>query len=185
MSRAEPGHVVPPARRLPAGCRLRRAAKGDAAHVAGLLRTDDRLEMEALDGRPALDVLEDWMRSGCHVLTVRGEATAIFGIVACPGSSVAPGRHAATPWAAIVSTLGGDDLVDVMWLSRFQVDSWQRRWPLFQTVCDTRNAFRRHRLDWLGFEHRGRVEGFGAAGLPFNLLVRQRVGTPALSANAP
>ncbi|WP_421994503.1 hypothetical protein [Reyranella sp.] len=182
---ADPGRFDPPARRLPAGCRLRRAASGDAGRIAGLLRADDRREMEALDGRPALDVLEDWMRGGCHVLSVRGEATAIFGIVGCPGSSVAPGQRAATPWAAIVSTLGGDDLADMMWLSRFQVDSWQRRWPLLQTVCDTRNSFRRHWLDWLGFEHRGRVEGFGAAGLPFDLLVRLRVGTPALSANAP
>ena len=134
------GTTGSPARHLPAGCSVRRAAPGDAEHVATLLRADDRLEMEALEGRPALDVLQGWMSGGSHVLVVRGDAVAIFGIVACavpggaacadasadPGASFPAEHRAATPWAAMVSTLGGEDLVDVMWLSRFQVDAWQR-----------------------------------------------------------
>jgi hypothetical protein len=74
----------------------------------------------------------------------------------------------------MAATLGHDDLVDVLWLSRFQIDAWQRRWPVLMMVCDARNRFRARWLDWLGFERRGRVECFGAAGLPFDLHVRGR-----------
>lgn len=166
------GPTVSAARHLPAGCSLRRAAPGDAERVADLLRVDDRLEMEALEGRPALDVLRSWMSGGSHVLVVRGAAAAIFGIVEC--SDILHPQRMATPWAAVVSTLGDEDLVDMLWLSRLQVDAWQRRWPVLQTVCDARNRFRSQWLDWLGFEHRGRVERFGAAGRPFDLHVRLR-----------
>ena len=41
-------------RGLPPGCSVRRALRGDAEHVASLLRGDDRLEMEALEGSPVL-----------------------------------------------------------------------------------------------------------------------------------
>jgi hypothetical protein len=145
------------------------------------LRAADRLEMEALEGRPALDVLEGWMSGGSQVLVVRGDAVAIFGIVPCTvsGASVPSEHRAAAPWAALVSTVACEDLVDVMWLSRFQVDAWQRHWPVLQTVCDTRNRFRGQWLDWLGFERRGRVERFGAAGRPFDLHVRLRDMVPA------
>jgi hypothetical protein len=161
---------------LPAAVSVRRAAPGDAERIATLLRADDRLEMEALEGRPALDVLQGWMSGGSHVLVVRGDAVAIFGIVACavPDASTPAADRAGTPWAAMVSTLGGEDLVDVMWLSRFQIDAWQRRWPVLQTVCDAGNRFRGQWLDWLGFERRGRLECFGAAGRPFDLHVRLR-----------
>jgi hypothetical protein len=137
-----------------------------------LLRGDDRLEMEALEGRPALDVLQGWMSAGSHALLIRGDAAAIFGIVPCIGAAAA--HHVATPWAAIVSTLSGDDLVNLLWLSRQQIDTWQRRWAVLQTVCDARNRFRNNCLNWLGFECQGRVERFGAAGRPFDLHVRVR-----------
>ncbi len=157
-------------RGLPPGFSLRRVARGDAERVANLLRADDRLEMEALEARPALDVLHGWMSTGAHVLVIRGHVAGIFGIVDCP--SVPHSRCMATPWAAMVSTLGYEDLVDVLWLSRLQVDVWQQRWPVLQTVCDARNRFRGECLNWLGFKRRGRVESFGAGGLPFDLHVR-------------
>jgi hypothetical protein len=159
-----------PVRSLPPGCCTRRARPGDAAGVARQLRGDDRREMEALEGRPALDVLQGWMSGGAHVLLIRGETAAIFGIVPCRGAPAE--MRAATPWAAMVSTLGGEDLIDMLWLSRLQIDAWQRRWDVLQTVCDARNRFRAQCLDWLGFECRGRIERFGAAGLPFDLHVR-------------
>lgn len=157
---------------MPPGCSLRHAAHGDAGRVAALLRAEDRQEMEALEGRPALDVLRSWMTGGHRVLVMHGDAVAIFGIAAC--AVVPEGHRVATPWAAMVSTLGREDLVDMLWLSRFQIDTWQLRWPVLQTVCDARNGFRGQWLDWLGFERRGRVERFGAAGLPFDLHVRLR-----------
>jgi hypothetical protein len=90
-----------------------------------------------------------------------------------PGASGAPAAYrAATPWAAMVSTLGSEDLVDVLWLSRLQIDAWQRRWAVLQTVCDARNRFRSQCLDWPRFERRGCIERFGAADLPFDLHVR-------------
>jgi hypothetical protein len=164
------------ARDLPLGCNLRRAATGDAEHIAALLRADDRIEMEALEGRPALEVLQSWMSGGSRVLTIRGDAVAIYGIVPCLAAGVAAGADntsgAATPWVAMVATLGRDDLVDVLWLSRFQIDAWQRRWPLLLAVCDVRNRFRADWLGWLGFERQGRVDRFGALGLPFDLHMR-------------
>jgi|FEC22Drversion2_1045045.scaffolds.fasta_scaffold00874_19 hypothetical protein len=171
-------------RHLPSGCTIRRAIAGDAERVAGLLREADRQEMEALEGRPALAVLQEWMSGASRVLIAHGDAVAIFGITACTvhGADSHDKQHgeqhqprAATPWVAMASTLDHEDLVDVLWLSRFQVDAWQRRWPVLLTVCDMRNRFRGQWLDWLGFERRGRVERFGAAGIPFDLHVRLRV----------
>ena len=122
-------------RHLPSGCAVRRAMPGDAERVIALLRDADREEMEALEGRPALAVLQAWMNGGSRVLITRGDAMAIFGITACVVHSSEPGneqqeqhaQRAATPWVAMVSTLDHEDLVDLLWLSRFQVDAWQRR----------------------------------------------------------
>lgn len=156
-------------RLLPAGCAVRRATAADARRVAHLLRAPDRAEMEALEGCPALEVLQGWMTSTPRVLTIHGEPVVIYGIAAAAGAA----GHA-TPWLAIVSTIAHDDLMNVMWLSRAQVDSWQRRWSVLETVCDSRNHFHRQWLDWLGFVRQGRVETFGAAGLPFELYQRVR-----------
>lgn len=161
------------ARHLPAGCALRRATVADAAHVAGLLRPVDRDEMEALEGRPAGEVLAGWLGNLPRVLMLRGEPALLYGIEACAGR---PGH--ASPWLAIISTIAHDDLMSIMWLSRLQVDAWQRRWRTLQTVCDARNVFHRQWLEWLGFAPQGRVEGFGAAGLPFDLYSRH--GGPTL-----
>jgi len=131
--------------------------------------------MEALEGRRSIAVLRDWMEGGSHVLAMHGVASAVFGIVPCavvPCDKAVPGHSAATPWVALVSTLDRSDLVDMLWLSRLQIDAWQQRWPVLQTVCDARNRFRAHWLNWLGFECRGRRARFGAAGLPFDLYIR-------------
>lgn len=165
-------HAMSLSRCLPRGWEVRRAVAGDAKAVAALLRDEDSAEMEALEGRPALQVLGGWMEEPCRVLTGRGEAVAIFGLIPCLGG--ATDEAAAMPWAAVVSTLDGDDLTEVLWLSRFQVDAWQRRWPRLQALCDARNRFRGHWLQWLGFERQGRVDRFGAAGVPFDLHVRVR-----------
>ena len=157
---------------LPAGWKVRRAVPGDAETVAALLRDADRAEMEALEGRPALEVLCGWMEEPSRVLTAAGGPIAIFGLIPCLGERA--GATAAMPWATTVSTLDTDDLTDLMWLSRLRVDAWQRRWPKLQVLCDARNRFRRQWLEWLGFEWQGRVERFGAAGVPFDLHVRLR-----------
>ena len=172
--------IAPPrslARPLPRDCVLRRAAAGDAERVAGLLRAEDRAEMEALEGRSALAVLQGWMTGPSRVLAIRGEAIAIYGVVPCLMPWSDPGSQktgAATPWIALSSTLDAEDERDVMWLSRFQIDAWQRRWPHLLAVCDVRNLFHQHWLGWLGFEKSGSVASYGAMGLPFDLHVRLR-----------
>ncbi len=165
-------HVTAPGGGLPLGWEVRRAVPGDAETVIAQVRDADRAEMEALEGRPALEVLCGWMEEPSSVLTLAGEPIAIFGIIACLGEQV--GEAAAMPWATIVSTLDTDDLTNLLWLSRFRIDAWQRRWPKLQVLCDARNRFRRQCLEWLGFEWQGRVERFGAAGVPFDLHVRLR-----------
>ena len=171
---------------LPAGCAVRRATAADAAYVAGLMRPADRAEMEALEGCSTLDVLRGWMTapmnnpmaqpssearrtSAPRLLTIADQPAVLYGIVASAGWA----GHA-TPWLAAISTMAHDELTAVMWLSRRQADTWQRRWPVLQAVCDVRNHFHREWLEWLGFVPQGRVEAFGAAGLPFDLYRRAR-----------
>jgi len=169
---------------LPTGCAVRRATTADAAYVTNLMRPADRAEMEALEGCSTLDVLRGWMTAptsnpmaqhpseACRtpvprLLTVAGQPAVLYGIVASAGWA----GHA-TPWLAAVSTMAHDELTTVMWLSRLQADAWQRRWPVLQAVCDVRNHFHREWLEWLDFVPQGRVEAFGAAGLPFDLYRR-------------
>jgi hypothetical protein len=155
--------------RLPAGYAVKRVSPGDPVHVVPLLRAVDRAEMEALAGRSALDVLHSWIGDTSRVLTIHGEPSVLFGIEPSAGLT----GHA-MPWMAAAATLPFDDLLNVLWLSRAQVDFWQRRWPVLESLCDARNFFHRYWLEWLGFEHGNRVERFGAAGLPFDLYSRAR-----------
>lgn len=172
---------------LPMGYAVRRATAADAGHVANLMRPADREEMEALEGCPAFDALRGWMtppmsnpmaaRSGearrgpvPRLLAIDGEPVVIYGITPTAGW-----KGHATPWCATVSTMTHETLTTVMWLSRLQVDAWQRRWPVLQAVCDARNDFHGQWLGWLGFVPQGRVEAFGAAGLPFDLYRRARL----------
>jgi hypothetical protein len=171
---------------LPASYTVRRATAADAVHIANLMRPDDRAEMEALEGCSVLDVLRGWMTAPMinpmaqptaetrrtpvpRLLTIDGAPVVIYGIVASAGWA----GHA-TPWLAAVSTMSHDEVTTVMWLSRLQVDAWQRRWPVLQAVCDVRNHFHGQWLEWLDFVPQGRVEAFGAAGLPFELYRRAR-----------
>jgi hypothetical protein len=104
-------------------------ARADATHVAALLRPVDRAEMEALEGRSAADVLAGSIATAPRVLTIHQEPMMLYGVVACadlPGNAI--------PWAATTSTIEHDDLITIMWMSRFQVDAWQRRWPTLQAV---------------------------------------------------
>jgi hypothetical protein len=154
---------------LPAGYAVGRVSVGDAIHVVPLLRAGDRAELEALVGQSALDVLRGWITDRSRVLTIHGEPSVVFGI---EPSTTQPGH--AMPWSASVSTLPFSDMMNVLWLSRLQVDFWQRRWPVLDNLCDARNGFHRHWLEWLGFEPAERVERFGAARLPFDLYSRSR-----------
>jgi len=63
--------------------------------------------------------------------------------------------------------------MNIMWMSRLQVDLWQRRSVVLQALCDSRNSFRREWLEWLGFLRRGHLAAFGAGRLPFDLYARR------------
>lgn len=158
------------ARHLPDGCALHHATVADACHVGVRMRPVDRDEIEALEGRVVRDFLADAVAHGARTLTIRGEPVLLYGIAAC---EELPGH--ATPWLVTASTIGHDELMTVMWMSRLQIELWQRRMPVLEMPCDSRNAFHREWLEWLGFRHRGHLAAFGAAGLPFDLYVRRRV----------
>ena len=160
---------MPLSRHLPAGYAVGRVGVADALHVVPLLRAVDREEIEALVGRPALDVVASWITHSSRVLTIHGEPSVLFGI---EPSTTQPGH--AMPWTAAVSTMPFDDMMNVLWLSRLQIDFWQRRWRVLENVCDARNGFHRQWLEWLGFQPEERVEKFGAARLPFDLYSRAR-----------
>jgi hypothetical protein len=159
------------AKHLPPGYAVRNATAADAAQVAQLLRPVDLAEMEALEGRPALQILASMVdapdSAPARVLTICKVPVMLYGIVACEGL---PGN--AMLWLASIESLAQDDLMNVMWMSRLQVDVWQHRWPRLQVVCGVHNIFRRQWLEWLGFAARGHLEAFGAARRPFDLYER-------------
>jgi len=155
------------AKHLPTGCAIRRATGDDVRHVGRLMRPADRAEIEALEGRPVGEFLADAIALQSRVLTIDGEPMVLYGIAACEGL---PGH--ATPWHATTATIAHDDLMTIMWLSRLQIDLWQRRSPTLQALCDSRNLFHRQWLEWLGFVRGGHLAAFGAARLPFDLYVR-------------
>jgi hypothetical protein len=156
-------------RYLPDGCALHRATLADAFHVGARMRPIDRAEIEALEGRAVAEFLSDAVENGARALMIRDEPVVVYGIVPC---HELPGH--ALPWLVTNSTIDHDELMTVIWMSRLQVELWQRRTPVLEALCGSRNGFRRQWLEWLGFEHGGRLGGFGAAGLPFDLYVRRR-----------
>lgn len=159
------------AKHLPAGCAIRLSVETDVTHVAGLLRPADRAEIKSLEGRPAGEVLLSAIGEPgpgrARTLTIREQPVVLYGIVPCEGLG-----GSATPWIATIDRLEDGELMDIMWLSRMQIDFWQHRWPTLRVVCDVRNLFHRQWLQWLGFEVQGRVRSFGAAGVPFDLYQR-------------
>jgi hypothetical protein len=159
------------ARHLPVGCTLHRATVADAFHVGVRMRPVDRAEIEALEGRNVGEFLADAVGHGARTLAIRGLPVLLYGIVPC---AELPGH--ATPWLVTTATIGHDELMNIMWMSRLLIEVWQRRTPVLETLCGSSNSFRREWLEWLGFEHGGHLAAFGAAGLPFDLYVRHRLG---------
>jgi hypothetical protein len=157
------------ARNISAHYAVHRATAAEAFHIGERMRPVDRAEIEALEGRVVREFLVDAVAAGARTLMILGEPIVLYGVVAC---DELPGH--AMPWLVTNSTIGHDELTRVIWMSRLQVELWQRRWPVLQMLCDCRNGFRRQWLEWLGFEHGGHLKAFGAAGLPFDLFIRRR-----------
>jgi hypothetical protein len=103
-----------------------------------------------------------------RVVLLRAEPMVLYGIAPSDGL---PGHSMA--WLAMTSTIVHADLLDIMWLSRVQIQLWQRRSPVLQALCDARNGFHRQWLEWLGFAACGHLAAFGAAHLPFDLYARR------------
>ncbi len=158
------------ARHLPEGWALHSATTADAFHVGVRMRPADRDEIEALEGRVVREFLTDAVAHGARTLAIRGEPALLYGIVACDDL---PGH--AIPWLVTTSTIGHDELMTIMWMSRLQVELWQRHTDVLEAPCDSRNTFHREWLEWLGFQHGGHLATFGAAGLPFDLYIRRRL----------
>lgn len=156
-------------RTLPADYAIGRVGQGEVMEVCGRLRGEDRAELAALEGRPTADVLRSWIRPSSRVLTIGNRPAVVYGVEPCADLP----RHAIV-WTVATASIAEADMNKIMWLSRLQVDLWQRRWPVLLNVCDARHAFRRHWLEWLGFESERQLERFGTAAIPFHLYRRDR-----------
>ena len=64
-----------------------------------------------------------------RVLTIEGEPMVLYGIAACEGL-----RGHTIPWHATTATIRYDGLTSIMWLSRLQIDLWQRHSPILKAI---------------------------------------------------
>ncbi len=159
------------ARHFPAGWEVGCADPCDADHVGARMRIVDRIALETLEGRAARDVLAGYVANAglthARVLRVAGRPAALYGLRAAkdyPGDAMT--------WVATVDDLPHEDVVFLMWMSRMQVDAWQRRWPVLRACCDRRNLFHLDWLNWLGFRPHGKSSLPGPVPLALDLYIR-------------
>ena len=141
---------------------VRPATTADALYVGAHLRAADRAEVEALSGRPPVEVLLDSVTAssmawaGC----VDDEPVCLFGVAPMSLAGVV-----GFPWL-----LGTDGVLDhaAAFLRRNKAYLGQMlaEYPILRNVVDARNEVSIRWLRWLGFQF-GTARPMGAANLPF------------------
>jgi hypothetical protein len=143
---------------------VRPAADVDADVLADRLRSADRDEIQAADGRPAKEVLREGIAASnpCYaVLDSTGSLLALFGAIPDPAQD---GR-------AKVWLLGSGDLFKhrraIARMSRPWLDRLHAEHRILWNFVDARNDNHIRWLKWCGFRFLRRVEYFGFEQRPF------------------
>ena len=151
--------------------RFRQAQLGDAAVLGPILRTADRLEIQAYVGRDATETLRDGIVSSdpCWAVTDEHDAPmALFGVV--------PDRDASR--SGMIWLLGSDRLADhqfeVLRLSRHWIARLHERYDHFWNYIDVRNDVHVQWVRWCGFRFVQLVEHHGVEQRPFWRIERSR-----------
>jgi len=157
------------------GLQFRPAELSDATVLGPILRSADRLEIQASVGRPPTDTLREGIASSdpCWaVLTPGGALMALFGVVPDAGATR----------SGMIWLLGSDELAKhqfaVLRSSRLWVARLQEQYDQLWNYVDARNDLHLNWLRWCGFRFVELVECHGVERRPFWRIERTRGGRP-------
>lgn len=143
----------------------------DADALAPILRTADRLEIQAVVGRDPAQTLRDGIASSdpCWaVLNASGDVISLFGVVPDPGN----------PRSGMIWLLGSEELATnpfaVLRASRAWVNRIHQHYDYFWNYVDSRNQVHIDWLRWCGFRFVELVEQYGVEQRPFWRIERTR-----------
>jgi hypothetical protein len=142
----------------------------DADALAPRLRSADRREIEAAVGASPHAVLRHGVQASdpCHAVVADGAVLALFGVVPVPESP-----HAGTVWLLASTDFAGQASFIVR-SSRAWIARLHEQYRVLANYVDARNEVHIRWLRWCGFVFVRRVERFGAMGLPFYEVRRER-----------
>jgi hypothetical protein len=149
---------------------IRPADLADAVALAPRLRAADRREIEAGLAKSADGVLRYGVLASdpCHAVVEDGTVLALFGVV----------PKASAPDVGVVWLLASEELaahaLSIVRSSKTWIARLQERFRVLTNFVDARNEVHIRWLQWCGFEFVRRVERFGAMGLPFYEVRRER-----------
>jgi GNAT superfamily N-acetyltransferase len=149
---------------------VRPAEHGDADALAPRLRPADRREIEAALGMIPSVVLKRGVHASdpCYAVVADGVVLALFGVV-----PLARGQEIGVVWL-----LGAEDFAArtsfIVRASRPWIAKLHERYRVLTNYVDARNEVHHRWLRWCGFVFVRRIERFGALGLPFYEVRRER-----------
>lgn len=149
---------------------VRPAEPADADALAPRLRPADRREIEAALGMDPTVVLRRGVQASnpCHAVVEDGAVLALFGVVPV----------ARIPENGAVWLLASEDFAVrssfIVRSSKAWIARLHERYRVLTNYVDARNEVHVRWLRWCGFDFVRRIERFGAMGLPFYEVRRER-----------
>lgn len=148
---------------------VRSAEPGDADALAPRLRPADQREIEAALGLSPTLVLQRGVEASapCHAVVEEGVVLALFGVV-----------PTAREETGAVWLLASEDFAArssfIVRSSKAWITTLHERYRVLTNYVDARNEVHLRWLRWCGFVSVRRIEQFGAMGLPFYEVRRER-----------
>ena len=148
---------------------VRPTLPADAPHLAPLLRTADKHEIDALVGMDHLVALEAAVAASVLPFTIMDAQTGPIGLMGCT-------RDPGVNFVGYVWLLGSDGIfhrrMPFLRQSRLWLDVLGQPFKVLANVVDERNTRHIRWLKWLGFSFIQRHEHMGVQKLPFLEFVR-------------